>query len=210
MSAHPAAVYDLPTYFIDEGSHKFRTELPNLGDDLGLNIYAHRLYAHVKRRAGDSGKSTAGLRSMAKACGMSPGSAAKACQELLDLGLIRRRIEIVRHETGGGRYEVPTAADIWPANFTFYERLKRRQLKPLTAETRAAAARAHLVCFLVEKGHEVVRHRSEAKGASPELWGARRCACSSCIILIGRGVSPCEHKKEPTEERTTEEEGAAG
>ena len=142
MSAHPAAVYDLPTYFIDEGSHKFRTELPNLVDDLGLNIYAHSLYAHVKRRAGDSGKSTAGLRSMAKACGMSPGSAAKARQELLDLGLIRRRIEIVRHETGGGRYEVLTAADIWPANFTFYERLKRRQLKPLTAETRAAAARA--------------------------------------------------------------------
>lgn len=172
MSARSATDNDSPTYFIDEGSHKFRTELPNFIDDLGLNVYGHSLYAHIKRRAGDgdNGRCTAGPRGMAKACKMSLGTAAKARQVLLDLGLIRSGVEVVRRTTGGGRYEVLTAADIWPANFTFYERLKRKQPKPLTHDTRSAAARAHLVCSLLEKGYEVVRHRPQAKGANPELW----------------------------------------
>lgn len=231
MSARAAAATDngLSTYIIDEGSHNFRTELPNLIDDLGLSVYAHRLYTHIKRRAGadDKGACTAGLRGMAKSCGMSLGMAAKARQELLDFGLIRLRVEIVRHKDGGGRFEVLTVADIWPANFTFYAR--REQLKPFVSdEARAAAARAHLICLLLERGHQVVRRRPAAKGASPEFWGLEearahlatflsdgvhivntppRCSLceQGCSSHGTPGVSPHEHKKEPVEERTIEE-----
>lgn len=196
MSTNPTRATDsnIPTYFIDEGSHKFRTELPNLIDDLGLSVYAHRLYTHVKRRAGadDNGSCTAGLRGMAKSCGMSLGMAAKARQELLDLGLIRFRVEIVRHKDGGGRYEVLTVADVWPANFTFYAR--REQLKPFASdEARAAAARAHLICFLLERGHQVVRHRPAAKGASLELWDVEEARAFLATFLSDGGVSPHEH-----------------
>jgi hypothetical protein len=196
MSTRPAAATDndTPTYFIDEGSHKFRTELPNLIDDLGLSVYAHRLYTHIKRRAGEGekGACTAGLRGMAKSCGMSLGMAAKARQELLDLGLIRFHVEIVRHKNGGGRYEVLTAANVWPANFTFYAR--RELLKPFASdEARAAAARAHLICFLLERGHRVVRRRPAAKGASPEFWGLEEARGYLATFLSDGGVSPHEH-----------------
>ena len=196
MSARAVAATDndIPTYFIDEGSHKYRTELPNLIDDLSLSVYAHRLYTHIKRRAGEGEKGfcTAGLRGMAKSCGMSLGMAAKARQELLDLGLVRFHVEIVRHKDGGGRYEVLTVSDVWPANFTFYAR--REQLKPFTSdETRAAAARAHLICFLLERGHQVVRHRPAAKGASPEFWGLEEARSLLASFLSDGGVSPHEH-----------------
>lgn len=234
MSARAVAATDndTPTYFIDEGSHKYRTELPNLIDDLGLSVYAHRLYTHIKRRAGEGekGACTAGLRGMAKSCGMSLGMAAKARQELLDLGLVRFHVEIVRHKDGGGRYEVLTVSDVWSANFTFYAR--REQLKPFASdEARAAAARAHLICFLLERGHQVVRHRPAAKGASPEFWGleeARALLASflsdggvsphehppqgvppreqGCSPHDTPGVSPGEHKKEPSGRRTSEED----
>lgn len=233
MSTNPARATDndIPTYFIDEGSHKFRTELPNLIDDLGLSVYAHRLYTHIKRRAGadDNGSCTAGLRGMAKSCGMSLGMAAKARQELLDLGLIRFRVEIMRHKDGGGRYEVLTVADVWPANFTFYAR--REQLKAFASdEARAAAARAHLICFLLERGHQVVKHRPKVKGAPPEIWGLEEARAYLATFLSDGGVSPhehppggvlprergCsphetpgvsprEHKKEPPERKTNEE-----
>jgi hypothetical protein len=161
---------------------------------------------------------------------MSLGMAAKARQELLDLGLVRFNVEIVRHKDGGGRYEVLTIADVWPANFTFYAR--REQLKPFASdESRATAARAHLICFLLERGHQVVRHRPVVKGASPEIWGleeARALLASflsdggvsphehpprgvpprerGCSPHDTPGVSPGEHKKEPSGRRTSEED----
>lgn len=228
MKLQPAADNDTPTYFIDEGSHKFRTELPNLIDDLGLSIFAHRLYAHIKRRAGegDEGACTAGLRSMAKACGMSLGKASDARWELLDLGLIRARKETRRD---GGFYEVLIVADIWSANFTFYKRRKWGQLTPFAmAEGQAAAARAHVACFLVECGLEVVRRRPEGKGEPAEMWTLEDArahlatflsdgvhvvntepagvhATNGGVHVMNGGCSPHEHKKEPSGRRPNEE-----
>jgi len=226
--AYSAPNNDLSTYFIDEGSHQFSTELPNLIDDLGLSVYTHRLYVHVKRRAGaeESGKCTAGLRSMAKCCGMSLGLASRARRELLDLGLIRCREEIVRYKWGGGRYEVLTIADVWPANFIFYEGQKHGRLNPFTSDyMRVEAARAHLICDLVEKGCRVVKHRPSPqamkKGEPLRFWDLENARAHLATFLSDGGVSPrergCtsvrtsgvsarEQKKEPKEERTLQED----
>jgi hypothetical protein len=69
-------------------SHKYRIETPNLVDDMGLSVYAFRLYARVKRVAGDRGYCREGTRDLAERCNMSPASVSRAKAELLAAGLI--------------------------------------------------------------------------------------------------------------------------
>ena len=40
----------------ERGSHHFRVEVPNMVDDMGLSVFAVRLYLRLKRVAGDSGR----------------------------------------------------------------------------------------------------------------------------------------------------------
>ena len=119
MSARPSAA-DAHARIVDESDlRKYRTELPNLIDDLSLSPYAQRLYSHIKRRAGasDGGECKAGLRGMARHCDMSLGKASAARKELLDRGLIRVERKSAKE---GGFYDSITIVDIWPANFAFY------------------------------------------------------------------------------------------
>lgn len=74
---------------VDDGDlRKYRIELPNTLDDSELSPFAFRLYAHLKRRAGDSGTCFEGVRPMAEVCKMSPSSVVNAKRELLDKGFI--------------------------------------------------------------------------------------------------------------------------
>jgi hypothetical protein len=108
---------------------KYRTELPNLVDDLSLSVFAYRLYGHLKRRAGAGrdGSVTEGLRSMAQHCGMAKNTAMKARQELLDKGLITTE-EIVNDR---GRFERITIVDIWAENFARYAEMRARKTSSL-------------------------------------------------------------------------------
>jgi hypothetical protein len=96
--------------------HHYRIELPNLIDDMELSVYAFRLYAHLKRRAGDDGVCYEGTRGIAAACRMSVGQVTKAKAELVAAGVIERSSKSVR----GGQVDSITMVDLWPQNFRAY------------------------------------------------------------------------------------------
>lgn len=109
---------------VEEGDlRKYRIELPNLIDDLGLSPYACRLYLHIKRRAGarSDGYCEEGYRRMAKICRMSLTTVSRARQELEDAKLI----EIERQASGRPHPERIRIVDIWTENFERYSGKKR-------------------------------------------------------------------------------------
>lgn len=69
-------------------SRIYRTEIPNIVDDSDLSPHAFRLYAHIKRVAGDNGECYKGTKTLAEACRMSTGMVSKARKELLNSGLV--------------------------------------------------------------------------------------------------------------------------
>jgi hypothetical protein len=73
---------------MDKPSHKYRTEIPNIIDDMDLSPYAFRLYVHIKRRAGDHGVCFENSSNLAKSCHMSEGEVSKCKKELKGQGLI--------------------------------------------------------------------------------------------------------------------------
>ena len=89
------------------------TMLPNLVDELDLDPYAYRLYAHVRRVAGEAGgacwQSTVTL---AQRCRMSRGKVVEAKRVLVALGLIH----IDKRPGPGGLHDHITLVDIWARN----------------------------------------------------------------------------------------------
>lgn len=73
-------------------------QMPNHVDDLGLSVYAFRLYCHLLRIADRNGVSRQSTTLLAKACNMSAGSVSNAKSELERAGLIR--VFVVSNEIG--------------------------------------------------------------------------------------------------------------
>ncbi|KPL72233.1 hypothetical protein ADN00_15550 [Ornatilinea apprima] len=94
--------------------HKYYFEIPNMVDDLELSPYAFRLYAHLKRVAGENGASWQSNSTLAKVCKMSAGSVVNAKRELQDAGLIVVTLETTKDNN---RYHNITIVDIWANNF---------------------------------------------------------------------------------------------
>jgi len=125
---------------------KWRTELPNLIDDIGLSLPAFRLYVHLKRRAGGDSSTVEGLRPMAKHCGMSVNTVRKARQELVDRGLVTTG-EIV---TDRGRFERITLLDLWEINFQYFA--ERRRQKQAGGGGRGVSSADTPLCHETEGG----------------------------------------------------------
>lgn len=112
---------------IDSGDmRKYRTEIPNSIDDAGLSVYAFRLYAHLKRVAGDSGKCWQSTATLAESCNMSGGMISKAKKELQAAHLID--IEQVENKRGGRMFHNITVVDIWMENFIRYSASSQHEL----------------------------------------------------------------------------------
>jgi hypothetical protein len=93
-------------------SHKYRTEIPNSIDDMGLSPFEIALYVHVKRRAGDNGVCNENCRELAQATRMSAGQVSTAKRELVERGLIKvRKLK--------GR-DVISVCDIWQQNLEHF------------------------------------------------------------------------------------------
>ena len=76
-------------YIKDEGDlRQYYFQVPNMIDDLGLSIFAFRLYGHLKRVAGDEGICYQSTRTLANNCKMSTASVSRAKRELIYYGLI--------------------------------------------------------------------------------------------------------------------------
>lgn len=100
-----------PGHRDDNSRHHYRTEIPNLIDEMELSVYAFRLYARLKRVAGDSGQCWESTRTLADACKMSVGQVCKAKQELSDAKLIR--LERREHK----KTDLISIEDVWRHNF---------------------------------------------------------------------------------------------
>lgn len=98
--------------------HRYRTEIPNIIDDMDLSVYAFRLYVRLKRVAGDDGKCFFTTRQLAEQCRMSVGAVSKAKQELAGKDLIR-----VDSDGKWVRDNI-TIVDMWPANFAYFAQEK--------------------------------------------------------------------------------------
>jgi len=104
---------------IDRSSmHRYRTEIPNIIDDMDLSVYAFRLYVRLKRVAGDDGKCFYTTRQLAEQCRMSVGAVSKAKQELVEKDLIR-----VDSDGKWVRDNI-MIVDMWPANFAYFAQEK--------------------------------------------------------------------------------------
>jgi DNA-binding transcriptional MocR family regulator len=96
---------------------KYFTVIPNMLDDMGLSVYAFRLYAHIKRVAGENGKCFQSTATLADECDISINTVTKVKQELLERGLI----SIVPKNVGRGKpLHVITVVDIWNENMQKY------------------------------------------------------------------------------------------
>jgi hypothetical protein len=105
----------------DPRSKPYRTEIPNLIDDLGLDPHERALYVHYKRACGadSEGEWIEGIRITAKRTKMSSTRASQARAQLKKRGLIRT----IRKGNEGTAIKV---IDIWELNTTFY----RHDYKP--------------------------------------------------------------------------------
>lgn len=93
---------------------KYRTEVPNIIDDLGLDPYERTLYVHYKRVCGASGgQCTEGVRTIASKTKMSVGKITKARTVLLERGLIAGAVQ-------HGKDSAITVIDIWELNTIYY------------------------------------------------------------------------------------------
>lgn len=118
----------LPT---PEVQRRYRIEIPNIIDDLGLSVHAYRLYGHIKRVTGAfGGKCTQNTATLAKACCMSRGSVTKAKAELLAMKLIT----IESGDPVAQTSDTVRIVNIWPANYAFYLRLAAQKKAEKDAE----------------------------------------------------------------------------
>jgi hypothetical protein len=106
--------------YIDAGDlRRYRTEIPNIIDESDLSVFAFRLYAHLKRVAGDSGACWKSTKTLAAACKMSTGQIVKAKNELEEFGFIKIKSgNKAVHES-----DTITIVDLWPENM---QRFKAR------------------------------------------------------------------------------------
>src|ERR1051326_1473018 len=111
------------TVFDDSDLRRYRTELPNIIDDLDLSLCAYRLYGHYKRVAGSGGVCFQSNRTIAAACKMSVGSVVNARKELAaereELGGASL-ITVTKRGTAGSEHVNVRIVDIWEYNMRRY------------------------------------------------------------------------------------------
>lgn len=113
---------------IDDGSAGgYFITIPHLVDDMGLSPQAYRLYGHLKRVAGESGKCWQSTTTLAEHCNMSAGAISAAKKELVEYHLIR--IGSRRTNTGAANHVI-TLIDIWYQNTIHCGALTKQAIEP--------------------------------------------------------------------------------
>lgn len=159
---------------------KYRTEVPNIIDDLGLNPYERALYVHYKRVCGaNGGQCTEGVRGTAERTKMSFSKVSNTRQALIDRGLIQMQ---PFGEVGGVSV---TIVEIWHINTVYY----------------ASKNRPGVDGWKVEQLEEWVKgcsHSEHPPEATPPQEPNLNGGCSHSE----QGCSHSEHKKEPIKNQT--------
>jgi hypothetical protein len=121
----------MPTIKDDGDAQTYFASIPNLIDDMDLSVYAYRLYGHLKRVIGASGKGVCykSTRMLAEQCRMSMGKVSEAKRELEEAGLI----VVQRQESSQWKRDQITLVDVWPRNMAAYAP-KVEQTTPVAEE----------------------------------------------------------------------------
>jgi len=96
----------------------YYSQIPNIVDLMGLSPHAYRLYGHLRKVAGESGKCWQSTRTLALACNMSGGMISKSKQELEQVYPPLIRIESKSFDRGA--YHEIAITDIWLINHAFF------------------------------------------------------------------------------------------
>lgn len=104
--------------------------LPNILDDLELTASAHRLYCHLKRVAGERGKTSEGVDAMAAKCRMNRKTVMRAKAQLEEKGLIEVRIPRDRSKP-----DELVLTDIWERNSEHFGAVPNEERSPECAWT---------------------------------------------------------------------------
>lgn len=102
----------------EETPHDYFCQIPNVADELDLTPYAYRLYGHLKRVAGESGKCWQSTKTLAKKCRMSTGAISEAKKELENT--FPPLIRITSKTKENGTYHEIMITDIWQINHDFW------------------------------------------------------------------------------------------
>lgn len=108
------------TYQIrDEATPRdFYSQIPNLVDIMELSPHAYRLYGHLRKVAGESGKCWQSTKTLADACNMSTGKVSESKVELESVYPPLIRIESKPFDRGS--YHEIAITDIWEINHKFW------------------------------------------------------------------------------------------
>jgi hypothetical protein len=147
------------------GNRKYRIELPNLIDDLSLSPFAFRLYAHIKRVAGDNGACWKGTRALAKSCRISTASVVRAKKELVDAQLIA--IEKVTRQ--GGETDQITIINVWQRNFEHYRKCFSQKQKSVSHRNQSVADRNKSVSVVAHKKEHSEERTDEENSAFSKI-----------------------------------------
>lgn len=93
-------------------------QIPNLVDIMDLSPHAYRLYGHLRKVAGESGRCWQSTKTLAKSCDMSMGKISESKQELESIYPPLIRIESKPFDRG--QYHEIAITDIWEINHLFW------------------------------------------------------------------------------------------
>lgn len=115
MSDSPEIKYTIRT---EEAPRDYYTQIPNLVDAMRLSPFAYRLYGHLRKVAGETGKCWQNTETLAEECNMSSGTVSNYKRELESVYPPLIRIESKPFEKG--IYHEIVITDIWAINHAFW------------------------------------------------------------------------------------------
>jgi hypothetical protein len=182
-------------------------QIPNLVDDWGLLPATFRLYAHIKRVAGDKGKCWEGQDRLAEICKLTTKTVIRAKRELQDKGLI----SINKQSHKGHIRDIISIVNIWPyvkKDVSEVRDILRSKsatdntgLKKIPRSNSATEAGVKEVPLEGENSHCINNHRRITKeekpsfpaGAGPKLFN------NSLMVRLRQGLKPYGLKIEDIE-----------
>lgn len=111
-----------PEQFEGAPDHRFFMLLPNIVDDLPLSPYAFRLYAHLRRVAGERGACWQSSRTLAAQTGMSVGKIVQSKRELAQPFPQLGGLPLITITPQPDGHHLVRLTDVWQQNISAFEK----------------------------------------------------------------------------------------
>ncbi|NLG97113.1 MAG: winged helix-turn-helix transcriptional regulator [Chloroflexi bacterium] len=104
--------------FDGSGDRRYFTQIPNIVFDYPFSPYAFRVYAHIKKVAGEDGMCWQSTRTIADYCNISAPSVTRAIRELEKAGVIQ--VKRYPYRPGENARTEIWITDIWQENMNYF------------------------------------------------------------------------------------------